>query len=339
MTRPTIHDVADAAQVSLATVDRVLNNRGGVAAKSVKKVKQAIAQTGYVRDRAAANMSRSKFYRITFIIPDTTNAFLDQLCDAITLQDAMLRQDRVSLTIRYVAAFSAPAYCAALQSLSADTCDAVVLMGIEDADVHAEIQSLTDTGVRVVTMVSDLPAARRADYVGPDNVAAGRTAAAFLGRFVRQGNVLLLPGAKAVRDHVDRRQGFQDIMAQDFPAISVHVADEGADDAVQTFDRLRDNFAEKALVGVYNVGAGNSGLLLALREIPEHMRPVTILHELTPMNRDALQSGLIDLVIDQNPAEEVARAISMIRNLIDGRSVASDAGLIQPQIFVKQNLP
>ena len=51
MARPTIHDVARSAQVSLATVDRVLNKRGGVAEKSVRKVLEAVEITGYVRDR------------------------------------------------------------------------------------------------------------------------------------------------------------------------------------------------------------------------------------------------------------------------------------------------
>ena len=55
MPRPTIHDVADAARLSLATVDRVLNNRGGVAEKSVRKVTKAVAETGYVRDIQRVN--------------------------------------------------------------------------------------------------------------------------------------------------------------------------------------------------------------------------------------------------------------------------------------------
>ena len=50
-TNPTINDIARVAEVSLATVDRVLNARPGVREKTVKKVNQAIADLGYVRKR------------------------------------------------------------------------------------------------------------------------------------------------------------------------------------------------------------------------------------------------------------------------------------------------
>ena len=41
MTRPTVHDVARAAGVSLSTIDRVLNGRKGVRAKTQERVQAA----------------------------------------------------------------------------------------------------------------------------------------------------------------------------------------------------------------------------------------------------------------------------------------------------------
>ena len=64
------------AQVSLATVDRVLNNRGDVSAKTVAKVKAAVAQTGYVRNLAAANLSRQRVYRFCFVLPSGDTGFI-----------------------------------------------------------------------------------------------------------------------------------------------------------------------------------------------------------------------------------------------------------------------
>ena len=55
--RPTVNDIAKEAGVSLATVDRVLNDRPGVRAKTVRAVQDAIVQLGYVRDVAAANLA------------------------------------------------------------------------------------------------------------------------------------------------------------------------------------------------------------------------------------------------------------------------------------------
>jgi LacI family transcriptional regulator len=51
--RATVHDVARAAGVSLATVDRVLNGRPGVRAATAEKVEAAIAEIGFQRDLSA----------------------------------------------------------------------------------------------------------------------------------------------------------------------------------------------------------------------------------------------------------------------------------------------
>ncbi|MFM2279797.1 MAG: hypothetical protein RLZZ444_2028, partial [Pseudomonadota bacterium] len=67
--RPTVHDLAQSAGVSLATVDRVLNNRPGVKASTRSRVEEAIARIGFVRDVAAANLAKGRIYPLTFVVP------------------------------------------------------------------------------------------------------------------------------------------------------------------------------------------------------------------------------------------------------------------------------
>ena len=63
--KPTVHDIARSAGVSLATVDRVLNGRPGVRRVTQQKVEGAIAELGYVRDVAAANLAKGRTYAFT----------------------------------------------------------------------------------------------------------------------------------------------------------------------------------------------------------------------------------------------------------------------------------
>jgi LacI family transcriptional regulator len=60
MSRPTVNDIAKAAGVSLATVDRVLNARQGVREKTVARVNAAIEQLGYIRDVTAPNRATAR---------------------------------------------------------------------------------------------------------------------------------------------------------------------------------------------------------------------------------------------------------------------------------------
>ncbi len=338
MSRPTVHDVAKIANVSLATVDRVLNNRGGVAQKSLKKVHAAIEQTGYVRDISAANLSRRREYRFAFILPDTASGFVGLLRAELNAEQKRLHQDKVQIEIIETRAFDTASQVAALRALSAKNTDGVAMIAAQSTEVQTEIKRLRAENVSVLTLVSDLPLSERNAYVGPDNVAAGRTAAAFLGRFVRatSGTVLMVAGSLSARDHMERVMGFRATMAERFPHLTLLPAAQGFDSA-QTVEKLVKNARETTpLVGVYSVGAGSRGMLRALSGSAP--RPVTIVHELTDNTRAALQSEDIDLVIDQNPAAEVRAAVSLMRDLSDKRQVDLTRGTIPLNIFVRENV-
>ena len=59
--RATVHDVARAAGVSLATVDRVLNGRPGVRPVTADKVVAAVAELGFQRDLSASLLARARW--------------------------------------------------------------------------------------------------------------------------------------------------------------------------------------------------------------------------------------------------------------------------------------
>ena len=77
--RPTTKDLAKAAGVSLATVDRVLNDRPGVRERTVVKVHETIEKIGFVRNIQAANLARSRSYKFRFILPNAGGKFLGEL--------------------------------------------------------------------------------------------------------------------------------------------------------------------------------------------------------------------------------------------------------------------
>ena len=77
--RTSLHDVARAAGVSLATVDRVLHGRGGVRPRTVEQVQAVVARLGYRPDPAAARLARKTSARLVFVLPSGTNTFVDML--------------------------------------------------------------------------------------------------------------------------------------------------------------------------------------------------------------------------------------------------------------------
>lgn len=337
----TLHDVAARAGVSYATVDRVVNARGGVAQKSLLRVQDAIEQLGYERDETAANLARKRVYRFHFLLPDDSNDFFAALHGALEAHQGQSNLLRTRFEATRVPAFSERALIAALDAVRPEATDCICLVAFDTPDVVAAVQRARGRGLQVVTLVSDIAPAQREHYVGIDNLVAGRTAGRMMGlaHTRRAGLVLPIIGAQRATDHMQRLEGFRDCLGRHAPDVEILPPVKSRDDAATIHRVLRDaQAAHPALTGVYNIGAGNDGLVDWLRPLDRATRPVIVVHELLPNSRAALGAGLIDAVIDQKPFEVIGAALRVMRGLADGASVPAPQALT-PAIYLADNLP
>ena len=143
--RPTVHDIAAVAGVSLATVDRVLNQRPGVRLVTREKVEAAIREIGYIRDVAAANLAKGRVYPLVFIVPTGDNSFMHGL--RLEVHQATLRAsiERTDIRIVEVPAFDVPALVAALDALQGQDVAGVALVATDAPEVRAEWEQLLGT--------------------------------------------------------------------------------------------------------------------------------------------------------------------------------------------------
>jgi LacI family transcriptional regulator len=337
MRKPTLMDVAEAAGVSYATADRVLNNRGGVAQKSVLRVTNAIDQLGYKRDVTAANLARGRSYDFVFLIPSHAGAFFDELRASVEREAQLRAHERITISLEEIRAFDTDHIVQALDACMTREISGVCLVAVNCPRVRIAVQNLRAKGVVVLTLVADIQADSRDAYIGLDNVAAGRTAGRLMALSHRQGGVVLpIAGILNAVDHADRYKGFLDVIPQTVTVLPV----------VQTFDA--PNSVEAAvrsamtthpgLSGIYSIGAGHSGLFAALSLFPK-IRPTVIIHDLVDHVRTALTVGLIDAVIDQKPDHQVTLALGAMKSLSDGDPLPTGFGTIVPSLYLQDNLP
>ncbi|EDQ33635.1 Transcriptional regulator [Hoeflea phototrophica DFL-43] len=83
--RPTIIDVARQAGVSKSTVSLVLQNSSSVKEETRKAVREAMAEIGYVYNRAAANMRMSNAGLIGLVINDLRNPFFTEFATSLQM--------------------------------------------------------------------------------------------------------------------------------------------------------------------------------------------------------------------------------------------------------------
>lgn len=338
--RATVHDVARAAGVSLATVDRVLNGRPGVRAATTEKVEAAIAEIGFQRDLGASLLARARDLKLTFIIPDSSNEFMAGLADAVSRRIGQALTDRMHIETQRLRALDADALVQSLDALDPRHCDCAIIVASEEPSVLSAVDNASRRGIVVMTLVSDLPGTQRRHFIGIDNVAAGRTAASLLGRFLPTGGkVAVIAGSLHLRDHSDRLDGFRTALALEFPRVELIGPIEGHDERAETQTIIADLLTRHPdLAGLYNLGAGNAGLVAALEASGRAGTIRVIAHELTDPTRRGLKSGVIDVVLDQNPDGEIREAIAAARILALGGHGSPVSDPIEIGIFLRDNL-
>lgn len=77
--RVTIYEVAKTAKVSLATVSRVINNKGNVTEDTKKRVEEAIQKLGYKPSSLAQSLATSKTTNIAIILPAANYVYISYM--------------------------------------------------------------------------------------------------------------------------------------------------------------------------------------------------------------------------------------------------------------------
>ncbi len=343
--RATLSDVAREAGVSMATVDRVLNKRPGVHARTVGRVTDAVQRLNYRPDPAAARLARQRTHRVCFLLPSGSNSFVAMLREQIADNRPWMEDHRIAAQAFDVDALEPQVLARRILELGATLVagDTAVVMGMDHPRVRAAIDELVATGVGVITLVSDVPSSRRHAFVGIDNVAAGRTAATLTGRFCgarKGGEVGLIVGSMALRDHAERSFGFNQVMAAEHASVRILTPVEGRDDARRTERLAAELLAEHPrLVAIYSAGAGNRGIAAALEDSGRANEVVFVGHELTPDARRDLLSGTMDAVINQDAGHEVRSALRLALSRLTQEPVHADQERIRIDIYLKDNLP
>ncbi len=342
MGKPTVHDIAKEAGVSLATVDRVLNARPGVREKTVLRVQDAVARLGYVRDTYAANLARQRRYRFVFMLPDWEGQFVLGLRRAIEEGRRGALGDRTDVELRLVPSRDHTALVGTLADLDPTRIDGLAIMANETPVVRDAIARLKAHGVAVVSLVADQPNSARDHFVGIDNIAAGRTAGRLLGRFSGggTGKVAVFVTSVQARDMAERRLGFDQVIGADFPNLESLPSVEVHDDPDLAERLAKDCLARHPdLIGVYSAGANILRIERALSGVNPGERLICIDHELTEQSRALLEAGKIDAVINQNTGHLARSALRVLRAKCDGEAVIPSQEHIRIDIILKENLP
>ncbi|MFB7406510.1 LacI family DNA-binding transcriptional regulator [Streptomyces sp. NPDC056202] len=306
--RPTLEEVAARAGVGRGTVSRVINGSPRVSEQAKAAVERAVAELGYVPNRAARALAGSRTDAVALVIPETEARLFAEpyFLDIIRGVSSELADADKQLLLTLIR--SEQERQRFEQYLGAQRVDGVLLVSVHAADpLPDQVRALGLPAVLNGRRTED----ERVAFVDSDNTGAGRTAVAHLAERGRRA-VATITGPLdmyVARCRLDGyRQGLAEagLAADDGLVATGDFTEEGGRRAMrQLLDRRPDLDAVFAASDV--MAAGARGVLReAGRRVPEDVALVGVDDSAIARHMDPPLTSV------RQPIEEMGRTMARL---------------------------
>ncbi|MFT3847668.1 MAG: LacI family DNA-binding transcriptional regulator [Propionivibrio sp.] len=341
MKRVTIKDLAEAAGVSVATVNRVIGRSGPVSESTLQRVLEAARGVGFYGlagiEHGASGTKRK--LRLGFVIQSPHRLFAATLAKSIEGCVASGEVSDVQPLVELIDDLSPDSVATRMLALGVE-CDALGVLAAEHPIVTEAIERLAAANVPVVALITALSARTNVGYVGLDSWKVGRTAAWALHHMgTPSKKIAMFVGTHRYRCHDLYESGFRSYFrehANSFTLLEpVSTFESDAIAREITEDLLREH---RDLGGLYVSGGGIGGVIAALRASGGR-EVVTVGHDLMETTRAGLLDGSLTLVIS-HPFATVARETlaALVRARHAGPEDGTQSVIVPFEIYNSENL-
>lgn len=340
----TIKEIARLAGVSRGTVDRVLNNRGAVNAKTAQKVREIAAAVNYSPNLAGKTLAvKKKQLKFGYILFSSTasNPFFLDVVRGIESCAAELQEFGVTVEIRYAAIDNPALQVRLIDELLEEGIDGLAITPINHPTVAQRLKKLTATGFPVVTANSDIPDSGRIAYVGSNYYKSGETAAGLMSLVCGgRANVGVIIGSPWVLCHSERVAGFTDNLAKNHHGIHIVDTVVNNDDDLESFSRTRKMLkAHPEIDALYLAAAGVQGACRAVVDLGLKGTIKIVSYDTTAPTRQLVREGAIVATIAQQPFTQGAKPLDILMDYL-GMDIKpeQDCFYTKIEIKIKENI-
>jgi len=330
-----IKDIAFQAGLSPATVDRVLNGRGGVRRQTVQRVEAAIGELRQ-QENASAFSGRTHVFDV---IMETPDRFSNAVRMAFERQASAFLPATVRCRFHFGEQIREQDMVQLLAKVRLRGSHGVVLKAADTPAINAAVDLLHDAGIPVVTLVTDLPHSRRIGYAGADNRAAGVTAAYLIGSTVRDGSVLVAMSSSRFRGEEEREIGFRALLSARWPDLGIIEISEGFGKDSMTGSQVRAALAgDPAIRAVYSIGGGNRAIIDAFAASGREIA-CFVAHDLDQDNRALLAQEKLHYVLHHDLSDDAASVFRILLKMQRAEPLLAGPALSVLSIITPFNIP
>lgn len=319
----TIKEIAELAQVSTGTVDRVIHNRPGVSEKTAKRIRLLLEQHKFKLNDVASKLANRKKYTLATLLPafDAENSFWKSPYLGVLKAKEEVGFYGVQTLSFAFNQFDASTYLAQFDLMMKSKPDAVVLVPTFKAETKIIVAALDKEEIPYLFLNTDIEGCNNVSYVGQDAYRSGKLVGKLL-------HVSLPISAEFLvvnyRENVDnyraisnRMEGVASYFEEKNIAINVHNLTLNTLDNLKAIrDQLRGCLDENpSIKGLYIPSSQVSKVVAALSE--DCLKELVVIgHDTTDENLHFLKKDLITYLISQKSFEQGYNAIQCMSDYL-----------------------
>jgi LacI family transcriptional regulator len=332
----TIKEIASLSGFSRGTVDRVLNNRGGVCDETKKKIEEIIKESKYKPNKAGVALVRSKNpIKIGVIVNSVGNVFFDDVIKGLniaTKEFSELGTKVISICSR---GYDVDEQLNNIDKMIEEDVKGIIITPIDDPKIVEKMDDCTKKGITIITLNSDVECSRKC-YIGCNYFNSGQTAGLLMKLIAPEGTFIgLILGSYKIKGHRERVAGFKNIMLEDKYQYAFII--ESEDDDEIAYNRTKEALKAHKVDFVYIVAAGSAGAVKAILEADKNIKIIS--HDVTPQIKEFIRNDAIIATIDQKPFEQGYNSIKiMYQILLENKDVVNKYHYTEISIKMKYNI-
>jgi LacI family transcriptional regulator len=334
--RLTVKEMAKHIGISVATLDRVLNNRGNVKPQTYQKVMDKIRELNYTPNKSASFLSRKNQFYMAIVFPELPEYFWRQVEKGVEIAIDEFRDYGLQVHIIRSKKYDLEEQKkTVLQLIDSGKFDAIALSPNDPQEMADVIDYGMDQGVAMCTFNSDSPLSKRLFYVGCDYRIAGRLAADALCKFIGAKTKVGLIMSYTNFQMQQKITGFREVIA-DYGHIELYGPLKLQQEDYDSLDNFINYFQE--VDGIYVSSARLHVIAKHLADANLSKSIALIGHDMTEEIYQYMRKGIITATICQDPVNQGYLTVkSMFNYLTTGDKVGLKENITKLELATKEN--
>lgn len=296
----TIKEIAELASVSRGTVDRVINNRGGVNNETRDRILALVSNYGFVPNKAGKILAAKKNPLVFgVVIPSVQNEFYIDVVNGVLEAVKELSDFGVNVIIKQFDDYNSDIQIQILNELLFDKINGLIIVPIDNSEISVKLAEISKMTIPVITINSDIKNSNRLCYVGHEYKKGGETAAGLMNLFSKKTvNVGILTGSLSILGHKQRVDGFINLSKEKYPNINILAIRENKDRNNISYEETKQMLeVNDDINAVYISAGGVNGACKAIKEFGREV--VVISFDDIPKTKELVLDGTISATICQ----------------------------------------